>query len=142
MLYKNDNMVLRYTEARHVVNIPNDCIYIHNQTKERYKIPSDKFDTFYYCMNYRTGIKKMRNTIRGFEESGVYEIYYKALYRRFNYNWQFDGVDSVVHRFRILVDLFNVKRFTPAINFDESSDDYLSPYWVLSKRERGDLVLG
>lgn len=135
-------MVLRYTEARHVVNIPNDCIYIHNQTKEKYKIPSDKFDTFYYCMNYKAGRRKMNSLIRRLEENGVYKLDYKTLYRRFNYNWQFNGVDSVVHRFRVVNDMFDVKRFTPEINFDESSEDYLKPYWVLNKRERGDLVLG
>ena len=142
LLYKDDNMVLRYTQARHVVNIPNDCIYIHNQTTEKYKIPCDLFDTFYYCTNYKIGEKRLKTIIRGLEKKDLHEVDYKTLYRRFNYYWLFDGVESVVHRFRVINDLFDAKRFTPKVNFDEQSENYLKPYWELKKREKGSRILG
>lgn len=142
LLYKNDNMVLRYTKARHVVNVPNDCIYIHDQSKGRYKIPNSEFDTFYYCVGYKTGKQRIKNIISRLERTNVYELDYKTLYRRFNYNWRFDGVDSIIRRFDVINSLFDVKRFTPKINLDEHSENYLKPYWELNKREKGSLVLG
>lgn len=130
LLYKNHDVVLRFKDVCHVMNIPNECIYIEEKSGEPYKVPSELFDEIYsYPAFYQE-----RGLYKEFVERHMIKdvVPYDIVKNYIPGRWLIKEKD-LFETFKIVNDFYNYCNFELTIDLNEKSDNYLKPCWVKAK---------